>query len=123
MQAETTSKGLMKRSKEIPADLIATNSKLSPRLPNVMIDEIKIESGNAKGIAVAVTYAVSLSKLENSNPLPTKSSIYFQKNCITNMNKVMKKVAMNGPMKDFRISLSSFFITVCGLKVFSVSLF
>jgi hypothetical protein len=27
------------------------------------------------------------------------------------MNRVMKKVAMNGPMKDLRMSLSSFFIT------------
>jgi len=45
----------MKRNSEIPADLIATNSKLSPRLPKVIIDDIKIDSGSAKGMAVAVT--------------------------------------------------------------------
>jgi hypothetical protein len=111
MQAATTNKGLMNRSNEIPADLIATNSKLSPRFPNVMIDDIKIDRGKANGIAVAVTYAVSFMILEISNPFPTKSSMYFQKNCITKMNRVMKKVAMNGPMKDLRMSLSSFFIT------------
>ena len=116
MKTETTSNGLMKRSKEMPADFIATNSKLSPRLPNVMIEDIKIDNGNANGIAVAVTYAVSLRMFEKSNPLPTKSSMYFQKNCITRINRVMKKVAMNGPMKDLSISLSSFFITVCGLQ-------
>ena len=116
MQAETTNKGLMKRSKEIPADLIATNSKLSPRFPNVIIDDIKIDRGKANGIAVAVTYAVSFRIFEKSNPLPTKSSMYFQKNCITKMNRVMKKVAMNGPIKDLSMSLSSLFITVCWLQ-------
>ncbi len=55
MQAATMSNGLMKRNSEIPADLIATNSKLSPRLPKVIIDDIKIDSGSAKGMAVAVT--------------------------------------------------------------------
>jgi len=36
--------------------------------------------------------------------------MYFQKNCITNTNSVMKKVAIKGPMNAFKISLSSFLI-------------
>jgi len=55
MQKDTTNKGLINRNNEIPADFMATNSKLSPRLPKVMMEEIKIASGNANGIAVAVT--------------------------------------------------------------------
>ena len=51
----TTSKGIIKRNKGMPADLMATNSKLSPRFPNVIIDESSNESGNARGTAVAAT--------------------------------------------------------------------
>ena len=119
MKKETISKGRMKRSREIPADLIATSSKLSPKLPKVMMEEISMASGSASGIAVAVTYNVSSKMLARSRPLPTRSSMYFQKNCITNTNSVMKKVAINGPTNDLRISLSSFLITIwgCGLSV------
>jgi hypothetical protein len=33
-------------------------------------------------------------------PLPIKSSMYFQKNCITNINMEIQKVTRNGPIKD-----------------------
>ena len=36
----------------------------------------------------------------HSNPLPTKSSTYFHKNCIRIMSSERKKVRMNGGMKD-----------------------
>ena len=116
---DTTSKGRIKRNNEMPADLIATSSKLSPKLPKVMIEEIRIASGRASGMAVAVTYIVSSKMLARSSPFPTRSSMYFQKNCITSTNSVMKNVAINGPTNDFRISLSSFLITIwgCGLSV------
>jgi hypothetical protein len=45
-----------------------------------------------------------------SRPLPTRSSIYFQAVCISNIKRAMKNVTINGPIKDLRISLSSFFI-------------
>jgi hypothetical protein len=41
-------------------------------------------------------------------PLPTKSSIYSQKNCITRTSSVIKNVAIKGPIKDFNTSLSNF---------------
>ncbi len=35
----------------------------------------------------------------HSKPLPTKSSIYTHKNCITNTKSTMRKVMANGPRK------------------------
>ena len=55
MNIDTINRGLINRNREMPADLMATNSKLSPKLPKVMIDEIKIAKGSASGIAVTVT--------------------------------------------------------------------
>ena len=43
-----------------------------------------------------------------STPLPTKSSIHNQKNWRIRTKRVMKKVAMKGPIKDLTISISSF---------------
>ena len=49
-------KGRIKRSSEMPDDLMATSSKLSPRLPNVMMDEIRMAMGMAKVSMDALTY-------------------------------------------------------------------
>jgi hypothetical protein len=114
---DTTKRGRINLNKGIPADLIATNSNVSPRLPKVMIDESNIANGKAKGTAVADTYIISLSMVNVSKPLPTKSSIYSQKNCITNTNNDIKKVAKNGPIKDRIINVSSFFITLSFLYI------
>ncbi len=61
-------------------------------------------------MTVVETYAVNSAMSAKPNPFPTRSSIYFQKNCITSTNKVMKKVAINGPINALRINLSSFLI-------------
>ena len=53
--AATKNKGRIKRNNGIPADLIATNSKLSPKFPKVIMDEIKTANGNANVIIVTVT--------------------------------------------------------------------
>lgn len=111
IKIETTNNGCINRNKGIPADLIATSSKLSPRLPKVMIDESSNASGNASGTQLTATRPIKRESVIMSSPLPTKSSIYSQKNCITNTNNAMKKVAKKGPMKDFIINLSSFLIT------------
>ena len=47
-----TSKGRINLRKEIPDDLMATNSKFSPMLPNVIIEASKILRGNASGTSV-----------------------------------------------------------------------
>jgi hypothetical protein len=54
IKIETIKMGRINRSNEIPDDLIATSSKLSPRLPNVMMDESKSANGSANGTSEAV---------------------------------------------------------------------
>lgn len=100
----------MNRNKEIPADFIATSSKLSPRFPNVINDDSRTANGNANGTSAAVWYQVNSRMMPVLNPLPTKSSIHNQKNCMINTKRVIKNVATNGPMKAFIINMSSFLI-------------
>src|SRR5688572_260352 len=108
---ETKNNGRINRSNEMPADLMATNSKLSPRLPNVIREESSIARGNANGTSTALWYQINLKTTSMPNPLPTKSSIYNQKNCITSTSRVIKNVAMNGPTNALRMSLSNFLNT------------
>ena len=51
----------------------------------------------------------SLATRYHSSPLPTRSSMYFHKNCITSTNRVIKNVTANGPTKLLSSSLSIFF--------------
>ena len=46
----------------------------------------------------------------NSSPLPTSSSMYSHRNCMTRINVTTARTAMNDPVKAFRINWSSFFI-------------
>ena len=110
-----TINGRMNRNKGMPADLIATNSKVSPRFPKVIIEESKTASGSDKGTMVAATKEISCAMVIRSMPFPTISSIYNQKNWSTRTKEVIKKVAINGPTKAFSINVSSFFITVRGI--------
>jgi hypothetical protein len=75
-----TSNGRINRNNPIPADLIATSSKVSPRLPNVIMDDNKTANGRASGTSVALKYIINLMMMGPSIPLPTKSSIQSQKN-------------------------------------------
>ena len=105
---ETKNKGRINRNKEIPDDLIATSSKLSPSFPNVIIDESNMAIGSARVTKVALAYTRNFKSVTMSRPLPTRSSIYFHNICIMNTNNVMKNVAIKGHKKAFKISLSSF---------------
>lgn len=107
---EIKNTGLINRNSEMPADLIATSSKLSPRFPNVMSEESNTANGKARGTSVAIWYQVNSRIMLVLKPLPTKSSIHNQKNCISKTSNVTKKVAMKGPMKAFVINMSSFLI-------------
>lgn len=90
--------------KEIPADLKATNSKCSPRLPKVIREEIKTANGSAKGTKLKEDQKSNLRITKVSNPLPTRSSTYLKRNCINNTKMEMQKVTMKGPIKDLKIS-------------------
>ena len=103
--------GLINLNNGIPEDLIATSSKLSPSLPNVIIEESKIAIGNASITIVALAYKINFERVNMSRPFPTRSSIYFQIVCIIKTNKAIKNVARKGQKNAFRISISNFFIT------------
>jgi hypothetical protein len=77
-----------------------------------MIEESNKASGKAKGTAVAATKPISLKMVKKSSPLPTRSSIYNQKNCITSTKREIRNVAKKGPIKDRMMSVSSFLITL-----------
>ena len=94
----------------MPDDFMATNSKLSLKSPKVIMDEIKIAIGIASINNEALAYQINCAIVIKSRPFPTKSSIYFHKLCIINTKNPMKKVMMKGPINDFNISLSNFFI-------------
>ena len=102
--------GRINLNNEIPEDFMATSSKLSPRLPKVMIEEIRIAIGMVNVRSEALAYHKNCPMVKRSRSLPTRSSIYFHKLCIINTKKVMKNVAINGPINDLIMSVSNFFI-------------
>ena len=99
----STTNGVMIRCKEIPEDFNASNSLCSPMFPKVMIDERSIDSGSARGTNPAEAYNNNSPITESSSPLPTRSSMYFHKNCIKRRNTAMKKVKINGPIYDLNV--------------------
>jgi hypothetical protein len=105
------SSGRIKRNNGIPAALMATNSKLSPKFPNVIIEENRSASGNAVGTQNNVTNPTNFKTVNRPRPFPTKSSMYNQKNCMVKTKIEIRNAAINGPIKDLIISMSSFFIT------------
>ena len=112
--------GRIKRIKGIPAALIATNSKLSPRLPNVMIEENNKANGSAVVKVVIETNPTNSKIVKRSNPLPTKSSMYNQKNCIVSTKIQMVNAAKKGAMNARRISMSNFLNNVVVLATYSM---
>lgn len=110
-----TSSGRINRISEIPAAFMATSSNFSPRFPKVIMDEKSNASGKAIGTQNKATRPISLSTVNKSSPFPTRSSIYNQKNCMVSTNREMAKAAINGPIKERIISMSSFFITIAVL--------
>ena len=109
---ETINNGRINLSNGMPADLMATSSNDSPKLPNVIMEESNKANGSASGTQVIVTSPVSLANVKKSRPLPTKSSMYNQKNCITSTKSATRNVAKNGLIKAFIIKESSFLITL-----------
>ena len=98
-----------------PEALSATISYDSERFPNV----IKLDSNTAKGKAIGIKSAREKNKSRattcHSNPLPTRSSMYFQRNSIKNKNIEMKKVPRKGPIKAFTTRRLIFFMSTDGL--------
>jgi hypothetical protein len=90
----------MIRYKESPLDFNAVNSLFSERFPKVIMDESKIANGSARGIKLADIYNNNSRITNVPSPFPMRSSRYFQKNCMTNMNMEIARVTRKGPAKD-----------------------
>ena len=101
-------KGRINRTSGIPAALIAINSKLSPRFPKVIIDENNKARGKAVVMVLTQTNPINFSMVKRSKPLPTKSSMYNQKNCMVSTKVEIASAAKKGPIKALRISMSNF---------------
>ncbi|OQC44775.1 MAG: hypothetical protein BWX59_01693 [Bacteroidetes bacterium ADurb.Bin028] len=82
---------------DIPADFMARSSLFSPRFPKVISEASSVANGRAIGTRPAEAYISNSTITSHSSPLPTKSSMYFHRNCIRSMNMAMKKVITNGP--------------------------
>ena len=92
----------------MPAALIAISSKLSPKFPNVMMEEKSKANGKAVVIVLTETNPINSKMVKISKPLPTKSSMYSQKNCMVSTNVEIVSAAKKGPIKALRISMSNF---------------
>lgn len=79
------------------------------------MDANRVARGKARGISVALPQPKNSSITKKLSPFPTSSSIYSQRNCITNTNITMRKVIMNGPKKDLSVNESNFFNTTYAL--------
>jgi hypothetical protein len=64
-----------------------------------MIEANSMASGKASGTSPKDAYVSNSATIFHSNPLPTKSSMYFHRNCISRINTQMKKVIKKGPRK------------------------
>jgi hypothetical protein len=102
--------GLMIRGREIPADFMASNSLFSP-IPPIVINEAKrVDKGRAMGTNPAEAYSRSSAITSALKPFPTRSSMYFHRNCISRINMTMKKVRSKGPRYVFKTNRCKRFI-------------
>ena len=106
--------GRIKRISGIPAALMAMSSKLSPKFPKVMIEEKSKAKGSAVVNVLTETNPTNSKIVNRSSPLPTKSSMYNQKNCMVSTKVEMVSAAKKGPMKALRISMSNFLNKIVG---------
>ena len=90
-----TISGAIALMREIPADFMASNSRFSPKFPNIINDASKIDNGNAMGINWRAAYKNISPSTFNPNPLPIISSTYFHKNCINTRKRHIANVIRN----------------------------
>ena len=82
-----------------------------------MMEASRVASGMESGRMVAEPHPRNSMITQKLRPLPTSSSMYSHRNCITSMNTVMKNVITNGPRKDLSMNRSSFFILQNSISV------
>ena len=87
-----------------PIELIAVISDLSASPPTSIIDASNTASGNAIGMSVILEYINNSKIISISKPLPIKSSIYFQRNCINKISITTEKLRTKGRRNDVKIN-------------------
>ena len=92
-----------------PNEFIAVNSEFSDSWPVNIIDDNKIANGSAIGIKVMLEYHSNSIMIYHSNPLPIKSSIYFQRNCINRIAITIENVRKKGRINDEKINFLNIF--------------
>ena len=102
--------GSSTRVSEMPEALMAVSSNFSPISPRVIMELRRVASGMASGSVWQLPHIRNSRITLNSRPLPTSSSIYSHKNCMTSMNVTIPRTARNGPTKDLSKNWSNFFI-------------
>ena len=115
--------GRIKRISGIPAALMAMSSKLSPKFPKVMIEEKSKAKGRAVVKVLTETRPTNCKIVRRSKPLPTKSSMYNQKNCMVSTKVEIVSAAKKGPMKPLRISMSNFLNKMLVLTTYTMKEF
>tara|TARA_B100001250_G_scaffold414335_1_gene452045 strand:- start:1930 stop:2244 length:315 start_codon:yes stop_codon:yes gene_type:complete len=95
--------------KGFPIEFRAVNSDFSDKLPVSIIEANKTDKGRAMGTNVIVEYHNSSRIIYHSNPLPIKSSIYFQRNCINRIIITIENVKKKGRIKEEKINFLNMF--------------
>ena len=98
--------GRKMRIKDMPLAFMDTNSKLSDRFPKVIKPATITVIGSAIGTKSANESPINFSNTRVVMPLPTNSSMYFQRNCIKNRNKLSKNVTAKSRTYMRRMSTS-----------------
>ena len=109
---QAIARGTIILCREMPAALIARSSLFSPSCPSVIIAESNVARGRERGSIVIQPHPKNSMMILKLRPLPTNSSIYSQRNCIINMNTTTSRIATNGPINDFNMNWSNFFICI-----------
>ena len=110
IRLHTTTNELNVRVSEIPADLMAVNSELSPRFPKVISEESNMAKGKACGTITRAIHQKNCASTSIVRPLPTSSSTERHKNYIISTKRQMKNVPRNNIPNCLQINMSSFFI-------------
>ena len=84
-------------AREMPLAFMAVSSKCSPMSPSVIIELSRVASGIARGRVWKPPHMRNSSITLSSRPLPTSSSIYSHRNCMTRIKVTIARIAKNCP--------------------------
>ena len=110
MSIDTTMSDRKVCMSDMPADLMAVSSLLSPRFPKVMRLLRRMANGKACGTSIRAMYHRNWAMTSKDSPLPISTLIYLQRNCIISTNWQMKNVPTKRRPNCLTMNMSSFLI-------------